>query len=185
MKHKRKFNKLGNVILTILNELTVGTFKSFFPHPYYHTFCSHTKPNSLSPALLRLEKKGLIKKYKYKGERQYILTEEGKKKSKTIAFLMKMADLFIGPKKSSWDGKWRMIFFDIPEKLRKYRDELRMNLKMLGFCQLQKSVWIHPLPIPREFFEEFIKQSLRPYIRIAVIDDIDQEDKLRKFFFDN
>jgi DNA-binding PadR family transcriptional regulator len=182
-KRSRIFNT-EKIILAILNDLTIGTLKTLYPHPYYHIFCHCNKSKSVYNALSRLEKKGLIKNYNnYNKEKQFILTQEGRKKSKHLAVLLKLADAFIGPPKSSWDGKWRAIFFDIPEKFRRHRDELRFNLKMLGFYQLQKSVWVHPLPIPKEFFKEFINPSLKRYTRIALLENIDQDKELRQFFF--
>lgn len=51
----------------------------------------------------------------------------------------------------SWDGLWRIVMFDIPEHKRGARDAIRRLLKQLGFKQIQRSVWIHPLPC----FEQF------------------------------
>lgn len=40
-----------------------------------------------------------------------------------------------------WDGKWRMVIFDIPEKHRKLRKILRSKLREWEFEPWQKSVW--------------------------------------------
>lgn len=40
-----------------------------------------------------------------------------------------------------WDGKWRFVTFDIPEKRRAARDLLRAKLKEWGFERWQKSLW--------------------------------------------
>lgn len=37
-----------------------------------------------------------------------------------------------------WDGKWRMVIFDIEEKERKNRDFLRIKLRELGFGMIQE-----------------------------------------------
>lgn len=47
-------------------------------------------------------------------------------------------------KKPKWDGKWRVLIFDIPENLRFVRDQLRSTLIVIGFKRLQNSVWIYP-----------------------------------------
>lgn len=49
--------------------------------------------------------------------------------------------------KRNWDGWWRLVIFDVPEKARDLRDHLRYALQQLGFKQLQQSVWIHPYDI--------------------------------------
>ncbi|MBI4008672.1 transcriptional regulator PaaX, partial [Candidatus Roizmanbacteria bacterium] len=41
-----------------------------------------------------------------------------------------------------WDGKWRIVIFDIPEVNKRIRQVLRETLKVLEFWPLQKSVWI-------------------------------------------
>jgi len=43
-----------------------------------------------------------------------------------------------------WDGKWRVLIFDIPEKQRVLRNKVRHTLRMFGFAQLQGSVWVYP-----------------------------------------
>ena len=64
-----------------------------------------------------------------KGERYAALLGEGK----------------LAPKKPKrWDGKWRMLVFDIPERRRKVRDQTRLTLVNLGFLRLQDSVWVYP-----------------------------------------
>src|SRR3989344_7174587 len=45
---------------------------------------------------------------------------------------------------SRWDGKWRVVIFDIPEARRTLRNRLRDMLLQIGFVQLQKSVWVYP-----------------------------------------
>ena len=42
-----------------------------------------------------------------------------------------------------WDRKWRLVIFDIPEKLKKLRDSLRMHFQEVGLIELQKSVFVH------------------------------------------
>ena len=43
-----------------------------------------------------------------------------------------------------WDGKWRIVTFDIQELKRRARDQLRQELVNLGFVHLQNSVWVYP-----------------------------------------
>lgn len=46
------------------------------------------------------------------------------------------------PKK--WDGKWRVLIFDIPEYRKSTRDKVRRTLISIGFVKLQNSVWVYP-----------------------------------------
>ncbi|MBI2065494.1 MAG: hypothetical protein HYT68_00275 [Candidatus Zambryskibacteria bacterium] len=43
-----------------------------------------------------------------------------------------------------WDKKWRIIIFDIPEKKKAVRDEIRQIFVSAGLYRLQDSVWIYP-----------------------------------------
>ncbi len=43
-----------------------------------------------------------------------------------------------------WDGKWRVIIFDIKEERKGLRDKIRNTLINLGFKRLQDSVWVFP-----------------------------------------
>jgi hypothetical protein len=43
-----------------------------------------------------------------------------------------------------WDGKWRILVFDIPERRRKVRTRIRRVLMQIGFVRLQDSVWVYP-----------------------------------------
>ncbi|MEK7062617.1 MAG: hypothetical protein AAB861_04255 [Patescibacteria group bacterium] len=47
-------------------------------------------------------------------------------------------------KKRKWDGKWRVLIFDIPVRRNSDREYLRNTLIAMGFMKLQHSVWIYP-----------------------------------------
>jgi phenylacetic acid degradation operon negative regulatory protein len=46
--------------------------------------------------------------------------------------------------KRRWDGKWRMVLFDVPQSRASDRARLRRSLADRGFGYLQDSVWITP-----------------------------------------
>ncbi len=45
-----------------------------------------------------------------------------------------------------WDGKWRVLIFDIPETRRYVRFQIRQTLLTIGFVRVQDSVWAYPYP---------------------------------------
>ncbi|MBM3879691.1 MAG: hypothetical protein FJ387_08220 [Verrucomicrobia bacterium] len=49
-----------------------------------------------------------------------------------------------------WDGRWRLVLFDVPEARSSTRNKLRRYLQSRGFGYLQNSVWITPDPVHRE-----------------------------------
>ena len=67
-----------------------------------------------------------------------------------------------------WDGKWRFVVFDIPEKERNFRDVVRRRLKELDFKQLQRSVWFSPLPL-RKMIKK-IDKRIDDYDYLTVIE---------------
>ena len=81
-----------------------------------------------------------------------------------------------------WDKKWRVVVFDIPEKLRRGRDALREKLKNIGFYELQKSVLVFPYECQNEieFLIEFF--NLRKYVRYGILESIDNDLHLRRIF---
>src|SRR4030043_1232532 len=82
----------------------------------------------------------------YRGRQMYVsLSKEGKK----IAGKYHIDDLQI-PKPKRWDGRWRILIFDIPDKNKIKREALRGKLKELGLYRLQKSVWVCPYNFQRE-----------------------------------
>lgn len=96
---------------------------------------SARKKDVVRTATSHLNKKGLITFR----DGHYQMTKSGKK----ILDEWQMSNYKINrPKK--WDGKWRIIIFDIPETKKKVRDEIRTVFKEAGFQRLQDSVWVYP-----------------------------------------
>lgn len=78
----------------------------------------------------------------------------------------------------TWDGVWRVVIFDIPEKERKYRWALRDKLTRLGFGKLQKSAYISPYPLLSPINRFASDLGIRQYLRFMEISKIDDEKKL-------
>jgi len=120
----------------------------------------------------------IILKNEENGKFKVELTERGKRKVKEI----QLDNLKI-EKPASWDGKWRVVIFDIPDKYKKRaRDVLREKLKELGFCQLQKSVWVIPYHCEEEI--QFLCElfDITPFVNILIANNIYNDIKLRKYF---
>ena len=132
---------------------------------------------SLKPRMNKVEKVSL-KQNSSKQEIYISLTERGRK----IAGRFQIDCLNINkPKK--WDRKWRIVIFDISHLKNLQRNVFRGKLKELGFCPLQKSVWIHPFPCKDEIalLREFFGLSQKE-IRLITAKDIENDSYLRKVF---
>lgn len=49
-----------------------------------------------------------------------------------------------------WDGRWRLVLFDVPIAQNSHRKRLRRYLQDRGFGYLQGSVWVSPDPLEEE-----------------------------------
>lgn len=85
------------------------------------------------------------------------------------------------PKK--WDGLWRLVMFDIPEKKRAFRNILRGHLKTIGFIELQKSAFIFPFPCEKEIACLTELYNAASFVRVATVQAIDNEKSLTQRFF--
>lgn len=68
-----------------------------------------------------------------------------------------------------WDKHWVIVVFDISEKSKSVRDNLRNKLKAVGFGMLQESVWISPLSIGEDMREFINSIGLSQYVFVMEI----------------
>src|SRR3989338_6991078 len=105
--------------------------------------------------------KFIEKKKNYDGLVAISLTDKGKLRALNIRFRK------LRNKKENWDGKWRMVAFDIPDQCKKARDALRYRARTGGFYELQESVFLYPYDCRKEI-EDFIKLfRLEKYVRFG------------------
>ncbi|HUY62699.1 MAG TPA: CRISPR-associated endonuclease Cas2 [Candidatus Paceibacterota bacterium] len=90
-------------------------------------------------ALQRLAAKGLVTFEERKGKRYARVTEAGERMLALESMREKGSR-----KRRRWDGRWRVVLFDIPERRRGTRNRLRSFMQEYGFVRLQDSAWIYP-----------------------------------------
>lgn len=81
-----------------------------------------------------------------------------------------------------WDRKWRVIIFDIREKQRRTRDQLRITLNKIGFVKLQKSVWVYPYDCEDLIMLLKADFELGRNLLYMVVDEIENDGWLKKIF---
>ena len=81
-----------------------------------------------------------------------------------------------------WDGKWRVVAYDIPEQYKKLRDQVRYILKRAGFIKLHHSIWVFPHDCNE--LTDLIKTDRRllSCMLYGVFDSIQDDGRLRTFF---
>lgn len=128
------------------------------------------KKEAVSSAAARLRKRGLVSF----SDGHYSLTAPGRK----ILEKWSLSDYRIeAPKR--WDGRWRVVIFDIPERKRRIRTELRHILNEAGFHRLQDSVWV--IPYECEELIGLLKTDLGigPYLLYVIADQIENDKYLK------
>ena len=105
------------------------------------------------------------------------ITKKGEAKLKSFSIC-----LIEIKKPKKWDGKWRLVMFDIPMRFTKGREALRYYLKKLNFFQFQKSAWIYPYPCEDEiiFVADFF--GVEKCVEVLTTESILRDEKLKKHF---
>jgi DNA-binding transcriptional regulator PaaX len=50
-----------------------------------------------------------------------------------------------------------LVMYDIPTHMRRERDWFRRHLVKFGYMMIQKSVWVGPSPLPKDF-QDYLKE---------------------------
>ena len=58
-----------------------------------------------------------------------------------------------------------IVMYDIPHEKKKERDWFRRHLKKFNYVMIQKSVWVGPSPLPRDFLEYVTSIGLRKKLK--------------------
>lgn len=132
----------------------------------------------IQKAVYELQRSKLIKILKEKnGKTTVKLTNKGSKRIREF-----MLDKITISKPVKWDGKWRVVIFDIPVKLNSAREALRQKIKKLGFFQLQKSTWIFPYECEDEILFIAETYNVERHIEILTVERLFHEKQLRHKF---
>lgn len=170
------------ILLLLLGGITLGLTHS--PKKYFSVLKEIRKEwgeinrTSLNRAIRSLYKSKLVgTKTEKNGTFTLILSKNGER----IALSYNLEKMKIKIP-TNWDKKWRVVMFDVPERLKKVRESLRYHLRNIGFCELQKSVFIHPFPCDDEI--EYITEfyNARQHIRFLLVEEVDNNLDLKKHF---
>lgn len=132
---------------------------------------------SINSSIARLRDRGLIEIVEISGKKVARVTKKGKSKLDFLDihnFKLKI------PKK--WDGRWRVVAFDIKENRKGTRTLLRNTLVQIGFTKLQNSVWIYPYDC--EDVISLIKAEFKvgSDVLYMIVEKLENDWKLRKSF---
>ena len=148
-----------------------------WPIPYTETWRfkqMEIEYKSLRRARHHLKSRGLVEEVSIKGKKFLKLTAKGE-----LELLLKKAGI---TKTKVWDGKWRMVVFDIPESAKIQRNFFRQLLKQNNFVRLQNSVFVSPYPLNREAIAYLKQSGLMEFIRLAKVEEFDADQDLKAKF---
>ncbi|MEK7610883.1 MAG: hypothetical protein AAB486_00735 [Patescibacteria group bacterium] len=135
------------------------------------TLAEASTPQTIEYALSSLERKEFIRKKRgsIKSTISYLLAEKllrasGSYRKRSFQLTEEGLNTLFSKfptlkyRKFNWDGRWRVVIYDIREQDHRLRDRLRTRLKSLGFKFMQKSVWISPYPMEADL-EDFLRKE--------------------------
>ncbi|HLD25256.1 MAG TPA: CRISPR-associated endonuclease Cas2 [Patescibacteria group bacterium] len=154
-----------------------NALKMFTPRGRRESPLEQYYPSSVNRQLTRLWRKGFVDVRE--GPDGYVVTISDKGKTEILRYDLDTMDV---PRPREWDGKWRMVFFDIPGKEESVRAAFRQHLKSMGFFQMQKSVYVHPFPCSKQV--QFLREvyAIPHSVKLAVVDVLENDEDLRRIF---
>lgn len=131
----------------------------------------------LKRTLERLKGQKLVVVKEKEGVQTVEITDAGRRRILRYAL-----DELAVEKPRFWDGRWRLVSYDIPIKLSHQRRIFTEYLKAWGFYPLHQSVYLHAYPCEKQV--EFLREYLRigEFIRIFKLSQIENDRIFRVFF---
>lgn len=155
------------------------TAKTFFRNNpiYYQTVNGYLKNRNIDrenflERIKYLKRKGYIRTFIEDKKKYFELTKKGEKKTAKLSF----ENIKI-KKPKKWDKKWRIVIFDVPEKMHNSRDIFRDRLKSLNFIQIQKSVYVFPFECTEVITALSKRLLIGKYVLIMISEIIQGEEK--------
>jgi hypothetical protein len=130
----------------------------------------------LKQVLKRLHAQKLIEIVEENGNQIVKISDQGKKK------LLKYNLDTLTLQEKNWDGKWRIIIYDIFSGKQQERDLFRKTLNKMNFLLLQKSVYLTPYPCQDEV--EYLRQicDVGNEVHIITVSGLENESVYKRYF---
>jgi len=182
---KTKYGETGSLIVKGLSkgfDIVLSSYE-VFSSPGFGQLAkvfgatSRADKQKLKRNIASLKKRGLVGTTFKKGATVYFLTKKGQRESERLS----LDDIKI-KKPKKWDRKWRIVMFDIPEKLKKVRMEINFRLQDFGMEQYQKSTFITPYDCKKEVIELQNFFNIKRYLKYIVAEKIDDEEAYKARF---
>jgi DNA-binding transcriptional regulator PaaX len=170
---------MSAVIAKIMMELWFGKDEKKLKFTIYDIFDLFKKEEhkDVKTAIKNLKRGEFIEqKQNYDGSALFSLSEKGKLRALNYVFKK------FENRKEKWDGKWRMVSYDIPVYCTKGRKALVYRLKAGGFYEIQKSLFIYPYDCEKEIKALASLFKIEKYVLFGLLDSVDNQDLLLRHF---
>ncbi|MEK7163689.1 MAG: hypothetical protein AAB768_00930 [Patescibacteria group bacterium] len=183
-KVRATLNAILNILMNDTNWMflpskreTIRRLKSYQPLFFEQEYWKEYLASSVKDGVDKLLRKGKVEIRETNSGIEVKITNRGK-----LEVLKYRLSELVLQKPAQWDGKWRLVIFDVDETARNKRDELRRWLVRLGLKLMQKSVWIYPYPLEEQI--KFLREILEtPHaVKLVLAEKIDNDHDLREWF---
>lgn len=133
-------------------------------------------PYILKRNLKRLHKQKVVEIIEKEGQEIIKLTQKGH--TKYLKFKLEELSL----KGKAWDGKWRVVIYDISHLKRSSQDGFRTMLKQMNFLLLQKSVYLTPFKCKDEI--EYLREyfNLGKEVLLLEVSKLENQQFYKQYF---
>jgi len=139
---RKKRADIQRIILATISKASVMTVELLAPGVMEVMEDLGLMPKKRQPDIIKRSQSRMIERGLLLWDnRRLRLTPKGERRLRLIE-----ARDFQFKKPKKWDGRWRVLIFDIPETRKNLRERMRATLRAVGFVRLQDSVWIFPYP---------------------------------------
>lgn len=167
----KKLQKISRDLFLLFARGALGTW-GVFERPYSFTYPIFREAErwleekgyerkEIRKVIARWQSRQVIATRRGKGGMLLVLTRKGKENvARHLLTTLKIK------RQRKWDGMWRLVAFDIPEKSANARQSFRRALSRLGLVQVQRSLWASPFPCEREVIFLSAVFRVKPHVTV-------------------
>lgn len=123
----------------------------------------------IASTLGRLSSRGWVEKIKDKKTTLYKISKSGRYE------ITKMLNHIKQFEKEKWDNSFIFVVFNIPERMRKFRDQFRRELTENGFTRVQSDLWVSFWDIKDEIIEIVKNLNIEKNTTIIKIEKVSEK----------
>ncbi len=176
-KTKRVLKNLSLQILEILNDLIDTTDAFIFSANSTRLFHQKLREN-------RIRREKVSRQLNYLKDQGYIEYSKKQKYASVKLTLKGKIKLLENSDNNKVDGKWRMLSFDIPEEIKRIRNQFRSAIKRIGFRQVHLSLWASPFVKADQIAKLVEYHEVGRYVAYLIVEKTDIEEHLKELFKD-